>query len=309
MIEIITDPDEAIKSILNDNPDVKVFTDGSRMENCIGASAALYRRGRLKASLRHQLGSQCQHTVFKGEGVGALLGMKLINNKWGIQSAIIYINNQASIKATMLMKPSAGHYIFNTIHKSIASLWKKHTGIKIKIKWVPGHKGVEGNKKADEEAKKVIMDGSSPADKLPNLLRKKLPYSKAAMVQAYGEKLKGRAQKAWMTSQWYNKMKKTDPMTPSNKYLKLIMPLPRKLTSILSQLRMGHIPLAKHLHHISKADSLTCPACHQAEETTQHFLLHCPAHNTARLVLPQLKLRFLLPWEINYIKLPKYLRS
>jgi len=45
------DPDEAIESILNDNPDVKVFTDGSGMENRIGASAALYRRGRLKASL------------------------------------------------------------------------------------------------------------------------------------------------------------------------------------------------------------------------------------------------------------------
>jgi len=51
MIEIITDPDKAIEFILNDNPDIKVFTDGSRMENCIGASAALYRGGRLKASL------------------------------------------------------------------------------------------------------------------------------------------------------------------------------------------------------------------------------------------------------------------
>ena len=45
------DPDEAIESILNDNPNVKVFTDGSRIENHIGASTALYRRGRLKASL------------------------------------------------------------------------------------------------------------------------------------------------------------------------------------------------------------------------------------------------------------------
>jgi len=211
--------------------------------------------------------------------------MKLIDNEWGIRSAIIYIDNQASITATMLMKPSAGHNIFDTIHKSIMTLQKKHAGIKIKIKWVPGHKGVEGNEKADEEAKKAITDGSSPADKLPKLLRKKLLYTKSAMVQAYGEKLKGRAQRAWMTSQWYNRMKKTDPMTPSNKYLKLITPLPRKLTSTLLQLRTGHVPLAKHLHHIRKADSLTCPACQQAKETIQHFLLHCPAHNTARQTL------------------------
>jgi len=165
------------------------------------------------------------------------------------------------------------------------TLQKKHAGIKIKIKWVLGHKGVEGNEKVDEEAKEAITDGSSPADKLPKLLRKKLAYSKSVMVQAYGEKLKGRAQRAWMTSQWYNRMKKTDPMTPSNKYLKLITPLLRKFTSILSQLRMGHVPLAKHLHHIGKVDSPTCPACQQAEETIQHFLLHCPAHNAARQTL------------------------
>jgi len=72
------------------------------------------------------------------------------------------------------------------------------------------------------------------------------------------------------------------PYEPSNKYLKLITPLSRKLTSILSQLRMGYVPLAKHPHCISKADSPTCPACQQAKETTQHFLLHCPAHNAAR---------------------------
>jgi len=30
--KIITNPDDAIEVIQNDNPDVKVFTDGSRME-------------------------------------------------------------------------------------------------------------------------------------------------------------------------------------------------------------------------------------------------------------------------------------
>jgi len=82
-----------------------------------------------------------------------------------------------------------------------------------------------------------------------------------------------------------HRMRETDPMTPSNKYLKLITPLLRKLTSILLQLRMGHVPLAKHLHCIRKVDSLTCPACQQAKETIQHFLLHCPAHNAARQTL------------------------
>ena len=89
----------------------------------------------------------------------------------------------------------------------------------------------------------------------------------------------------WQKSPRYEKMKRTDPTAPSNKYIKLITNLPRKLASILTQLRTGHSPLAKHLHCIGKTDSPLCPACQWAEESIQHFLLHCPAHQAARQTL------------------------
>jgi zinc-binding in reverse transcriptase len=74
----------------------------------------------------------------------------------------------------------------------------------------------------------------------------------------------------------------TDPTTPSDKFIKLTTKLPKKLSTILTQLRTGHAPLAKHLHRIKKADSPICPACLQNSETIQHFMLHCPAHQEAR---------------------------
>ena len=80
-------------------------------------------------------------------------------------------------------------------------------------------------------------------------------------------------------------MKKMDPTAMSNKYLTLIAALPRKAASILTQLRIGHAPLAKHLHHIGKADSPICPACLQHDKTIKHLMLHCPAHHAARQVL------------------------
>ncbi|KAJ7107435.1 hypothetical protein C8R44DRAFT_541926, partial [Mycena epipterygia] len=53
----------------------------------------------------------------------------------------------------------------------------------------------------------------------------------------------------------------------------------------LLQLRTGHIPLAKHLFRINKADSPICPCCGQANETVAHYLLHCSAHADARCKL------------------------
>jgi hypothetical protein len=49
--EVTSDTDKAIEAIQRDNPDVKVFTDGSGMDRKIGAAAVLYRSGRLKTKL------------------------------------------------------------------------------------------------------------------------------------------------------------------------------------------------------------------------------------------------------------------
>lgn len=84
---------------------------------------------------------------------------------------------------------------------------------------------------------------------------------------------------------WYAWMKKTNPMAPSDKYIKQILSLPWKLASILSQLRTYHASLAKHLHYITKVDSPICTECEQSKETVQHFMLHCTVHWEARQAL------------------------
>ncbi|KAJ6527573.1 hypothetical protein DFH09DRAFT_864846, partial [Mycena vulgaris] len=50
----------------------------------------------------------------------------------------------------------------------------------------------------------------------------------------------------------------------------------------LFQLRSQHVPLAKHLHRLNKAPSPTCPCCGMTDETVDHFLHFCPAHQAAR---------------------------
>jgi hypothetical protein len=143
MTEIITDIDKAIADITQENPDINVFTGGSGIKGKIGARAVLYRNRWLKTKLQYQLESMQHHTVYKGEGIGILLGIKMIRNEWGIWLANIYIDNQAFIAAVSLTKPNSGHYIFDAIQDDITALQDKHRGIKIKVKWVLGHKGIE----------------------------------------------------------------------------------------------------------------------------------------------------------------------
>ena len=73
---IASSVDEAIEDIQNDKPDIKVLTDSSGMVGKIGAATVLYRNGRIKNKIHYQLSSQQHHTVYEGEGIGAILGIK-----------------------------------------------------------------------------------------------------------------------------------------------------------------------------------------------------------------------------------------
>jgi len=57
----------------------------------------------------------------------------------------------------------------------------------------------------------------------------------------------------------------------------------RDQCATVAQLRTGHSPLlAGYLHRIGRRDSATCPYCNGADETAEHLVLHCPAHDQAR---------------------------
>jgi hypothetical protein len=70
-----------------------------------------------------------------------------------------------------------------------------------------------------------------------------------------------------------------DNPAPSKKYICLIKNLDRMQTSILFQLRSGHIRLNLHLFHIHKVESPSCPHCQGITvELIKDFLLVCPQY-------------------------------
>ena len=65
--------------------------------------------------------------------------------------------------------------MWDIFHKRLKMVQNKHKGMDLLVKWVPGHVDIVRNDRADVEAKKAAMEGSSPLCKLPAPLRKTLP--------------------------------------------------------------------------------------------------------------------------------------
>ena len=151
----------------------------------------LYRGFRLMKTLRQYLGTTEEHTVHEGECVGMMLGLELIRRETGwVMETTMGVDNQAAITSTRMGKPTPGSYIMDKIHASYRRVTERHKHLKFTLGWVPGHRGIPGNERADKEAKKVAQGAHNNTSNRIPFLAKGLLKSKAAICQAYREVVK-----------------------------------------------------------------------------------------------------------------------
>ncbi|KAF8585859.1 hypothetical protein K439DRAFT_1342494 [Ramaria rubella] len=80
-------------------------------------------------------------------------------------------------------------------------------------------------------------------------------------------------------------MLEIDPSLPSEKFLWNTALLSQSNSSLLLQLRTGHIPLNSHLYCIGKSKTMKCPHCPSKQEMVYHFLILCLAYKSQRTEL------------------------
>ena len=218
-----------------------------------------------------------------------LLALELISKEPPYRSASIALDNVAAIQATSLTKSTPGSYLVDSIREAAESTFIHRGRAPLTLRWVPGHVEIEGNERSDEEAKRAARGESSEEQDLPRATRGQLPFSRSAARQRFNEGLKERWKKTLELSKRWPKLHQIDAMAPSNRFRKIARLLPRRHTSILTQLRTGHVPLQRHLHHIrpDEFENPNCPACGQCEETVSHFLLQYQNYADSRHRLEQ----------------------
>jgi len=285
--------EESIKDEEKDESDIRIYTDGSGYKGKVGAAAVLYRKGADEPEkiLRYHLGLLTKHTTFEGEAVGSILAAWMMQGQTEVGKSTMtsYTDSQAFIKSTGARKAGPGQYLVME-YLRLAETMNNETDTpimtdtdKFALKWVAAHKGVAGNERVDEEAKKAAQGETSPPEELLPILRKRLPTSATAAKQNFAEKQKTRWLETWKTLPCYAKFQHIDNDFPFNKFRKISNALSRSQTSLLMQLRTGHIPLNSYLFRIKKLGTRRCESCWdrgqlEITETVVHYLFECQAY-------------------------------
>jgi len=135
-----------------DRSEISVFLDGSGYEGHISVAAVLYRGGEEKCSIRKFMGSEERHMVFKAELLGLSLAVEMVKGERQVWSLTIRVDSQAAMHAIGHRRAIPGQHLVEAFHEQVAAVWNKHPSIEIRVRWTPGHEGIQGNERVDREA-------------------------------------------------------------------------------------------------------------------------------------------------------------
>lgn len=169
---------ESLADEMADLAPIRIYSDGSGLEGCIGAASVMFKRGaavsdpEIQMSLRKFLGSEEEQTVYVVEQAGELMSLELLwrEDKGEVGEALVYIDSQAVLKALQSNKPVSGHQLVDAIHSAYDRVMQKHTTACITFRWITAHKDCIGNEVADKRAKMASSaEHDSPRDDLPEM--------------------------------------------------------------------------------------------------------------------------------------------
>ncbi|TIB26030.1 hypothetical protein E3P86_04163, partial [Wallemia ichthyophaga] len=195
----------------------------------------------------------------------------------------IYSDSQATLKALRsctLHGPA--QYILKSILTKLTDMKALHPDTQFNFHWIPGHKGIEGNERADRAANKgranhgngFVLDIELRTS--CSVTRRNLHETLTAPMRVEGNTLTGLTSRTARTAKGN---------LSSIKTAKLLESVPRATRCLATQLRSGHFPTTKSYRYRFKlTDSAKCSTC-RLDDTIPHRIFICSRHIMARITL------------------------
>ena len=180
------------------------------------------------------------------------LAVKQMRNYSEYQIGRIYTDSQAGARAIDHPRRQSGQTIIKEVLDCIDESTKT-TQRQIEIMWIPGHAEIEGNERADVEAKKAATD-----------ITLRQPHKYKPLKSARARHIKAAAKKQWQTA-WRANTKTASMLRAitGGKYTKTGPTLyneieSRKDAAKIAQLRTGHCGLNKYLNRFGNKNTPYC---------------------------------------------------
>jgi len=129
-----------------------MFTDGSRLDSGAAGYAVTWQNGTRWVGIKAHMGYNQE--AYDAECAALARALKEAAQRQPVPEVVtIFTDAQAAIRRMTSEEPGPGQQYAIAARRHVASLRKARPDARIEIRWCPAHKGVPGNKKADEWAK------------------------------------------------------------------------------------------------------------------------------------------------------------
>ena len=246
-----------------EKPDVRIFTDGSRIDDRSGYGWAATRADHV---VEESFGYLGEAEVFQSEvtAISSAL-LWLISNPHKLKPDLVQIltDSQAAIGAIY------GNITTSPLVAEAQRLMRRAQGeYKLWITWVPGHKDVTGNELADALAKQgsgFVQSGPDPHVPLSLALTKR--------------RIQDNRDEAW-NSDWkqaeVGRHTRVFMPTVNRRRQKDINRLHKTEITLLIRVITGHGLWKYHMGHWSTNSHTLCELCEEEDEKPEHFWQECP---------------------------------
>jgi ribonuclease HI len=256
---------------------IAIFTDSSKFEDGYTGCAAVWKSGDASGWQGRKLFMGRNKEVFDAELYAIWVGLAsardhLKDNWTGAKLITIFTDAQAALKRIQNDDPGPGQWLARRILRTERQL--RQAGWTTEFRWVPGHKGIEGNEVADQWAKEGAE--AMGAEHLP---RDEESITTLAHVARGITEAKWNEHLAWVKERCRGKRyyllrerQRTDPVASRA----------RKATAArFYQLRMNKAPTGPYLAEVGQAEDDKCWWCSSSSpgagpsQTREHLFKHC----------------------------------